>query len=190
MPGFRDISFANRSWQRWLPFLVCTLALYLSTPWVRRLNDQLVKLIGPWAVLWLALGLAGLGLCWAAAWLVFSRPNGLLGRWIGLAAVAVGSCLFLLYTRAVPAETIHLVEYGFLAWPALLAVSKGPAGLRTYLLAWALVALAGIGDEFFQWLLPNRVGEWRDAAMNAAAGGLGLVFMGLVMRLRHIGRES
>jgi hypothetical protein len=44
----------------------------------------------------------------------------------------------------------------------------------------ALVALAGLGDETIQWLLPDRHFGVLDLAINSVAGLLALVFIGFV----------
>jgi len=80
----------------------------------------------------------------------------------------------------VPAETIHLIEYGILVWSAMLATSARFSKGKAYLLALGLISLAGAGDEVIQWLLLNRVGEIRDVLINISAGGIGLGFLGLV----------
>ena len=37
----------------------------------------------------------------------------------------------------------------------------------------AICLVVSGGDELFQWVLPDRVGDWRDVAMNIAACLLG-----------------
>jgi len=168
----------------WGSFLAYLAAIYLSTPWIRTLNNLLVRHIGARIILWLALILSGLTLAGIGLWLALKRPSHLISRWLGLAGVALGSAGFVIYTQAVPVETIHLIEYGLLAWPALLVARTKSEGLRAYLLAWILVALGGTGDEALQLLLPDRVGDVRDILLNAGAGGLGLGLLGWVLRLK------
>ncbi|MBW1713392.1 MAG: hypothetical protein JRJ59_09630, partial [Deltaproteobacteria bacterium] len=43
----------------WGWFLAYLAAIYLSTPWIRTLNNLLVKNLGTMVVLWLALLLSG-----------------------------------------------------------------------------------------------------------------------------------
>jgi len=169
---------------QWLPFGGGVAIIYLTTPWVRAINDYLVSLAGPWVVLWLALALAGGGVVAVAAWLRISRPQRLAGRCLALGGVGAGSGLFVLATRSVPAETIHLIEYGLLAWPAVYAASRRREGGQVYLRAWAAVIVVGVGDEILQGFLPNRVCDLRDMIFNALAGGLGLAMLGLVLRYR------
>jgi VanZ family protein len=48
--------------------------------------------------------------------------------------------------------------------------------LRTIVISSILVFIIGLVDEFIQWLLPNRVGDLRDVAMNTIGGLLGIWF--------------
>jgi VanZ family protein len=97
-------------------------------------------------------------------------------RWLGLAVLFMSASGFVLKTRIVPAETIHLIEYGILVWSAMLAASAKFSKGKAYLLALGLISLAGARDEVIQWLLPNRVGEIRDVLINISDRGMGWVF--------------
>jgi len=69
-------------------------------------------------------------------------------------------------------ERIHLIEYGILGSMVLKTVKE-----RTWKqvgFAFGFVSLIGCGDEFIQWLLPSRVGDFRDIIMNIVGGGLGI----------------
>ena len=67
-----------------------------------------------------------------------------------------------------PEERVHFLEYGVLGFLVLQASGRRMA------LSLAFVVLVGAGDEFIQLLLPSRVGDMRDVAMNAIGGALGL----------------
>lgn len=72
-------------------------------------------------------------------------------------------------------EKVHLVQYGLLAillYRPLRALGN-PAMAGFTLLG---VTLGGIAEEWIQWLVPLRVGEATDVALNLYAGLLGLVF--------------
>lgn len=107
----------------------------------------------------LALGVLG-GL---AVWLYAEQgPRGLLHLlWL----LPVGALLEL--SQQTLEERIHIPLFGVLGF---LAARLWPPG-RAILLG---LGVAG-GDELLQAWLPDRVGEWRDAAVNGAAVLIGLV---------------
>jgi len=75
-----------------------------------------------------------------------------------------------------PAERLHLIEYGvlaFLIYRALILDLKKP---WAYGGAFILTSLIGWGDEGIQYLLPNRYYEFRDVCLNSASAALGLFF--------------
>ena len=95
------------------------------------------------------------------AWMARRRSKKVL--WHGLWLVAV----MLVITQLVPnaTEWIHFILFGLFGlfttrlWSAAAAVA-------------ICLAVSG-GDELFQWVLPDRVGDLRDVAMNIAACLLG-----------------
>jgi hypothetical protein len=71
-----------------------------------------------------------------------------------------------------PIGRVHLVEYGLLA---ILVLRALPAGVGRYPAAFASAAAVGLLDETVQHFLPNRVFDWYDVGLNAAAALLGLL---------------
>ncbi len=72
-------------------------------------------------------------------------------------------------------ERVHFVEYGlltFLFYRAWRSIGD-PAIIILPVLAGVLV---GSVEEWFQWFIPNRVGEARDVLLNLAAVACGLLF--------------
>jgi hypothetical protein len=71
-------------------------------------------------------------------------------------------------------ERFHFVEYGFIA--LLFYRAWFPAGDGSVLILAVLSAmLVGIGEEWLQWFIPARVGEFRDVVLNFWAIGCGLL---------------
>ncbi|OGM65431.1 hypothetical protein A2893_01605 [Candidatus Woesebacteria bacterium RIFCSPLOWO2_01_FULL_39_25] len=72
----------------------------------------------------------------------------------------------------IPEEKMHILEYGFLG----ILVYKGyKISKHPLLRAVVFVGAIGIGDEFIQWLLPNRVGEIKDIGFNFLGGIFGIL---------------
>jgi hypothetical protein len=96
-----------------------------------------------------------------------------------LGAVVVGAGYSLLTASGVPdvdaVERVHFVEYGFITW--LFYCAFRPASDPSIvLLPIAAGVIVGTFEEWFQWFIPNRVGEARDVLLNLVAIGCGLAF--------------
>jgi len=71
-------------------------------------------------------------------------------------------------------EAFHFVEYGVLT---LLFFPFGQAGARweAYVEATLAATAVGTADEWFQWFVPGRAGEWRDVLFDLLAIACGLL---------------
>jgi len=85
-------------------------------------------------------------------------------------------------TLRLPAEKIHFVQYGLLAFLCFQAIrvdlgkpwAFGAALLLAFILGWI--------DEGIQHLLPNRYYEFRDVLLNGWSATLGLLFTYIFQR--------
>ena len=97
----------------------------------------------------------------ALAWIMRRRSGRSIwhGLWLVLAVLVI--------TQVLPnaTEWFHFILFG--AFGLLATIVWRPAAAIVICLA------VSVGDEYFQWLLPDRVGDPRDVAMNAAACLLG-----------------
>lgn len=112
-------------------------------------------------------------------------------RWLRYAVL--GSALLLMAlqifgwnrgdARTDAVERIHFVFYGLLAvlYYRTFRSRGGVAALVSTLLA---VTTVGAVDEWLQWLVPVRTGDWFDVLLNAYAGLCGLLFALAVDPLR------
>ena len=72
-------------------------------------------------------------------------------------------------------ERFHFLEYGLITF--LFYRAWRPLGDHAILVLPALAGLiVGAAEEWFQWFIPNRVGELRDVFLNLVAIGCGLLF--------------
>lgn len=99
-----------------------------------------------------------------------------------LGTLALGGAIYVvaLSRMSILQERLHLLEYGLLALIILAALRARaraggrPTGAALPLVAIALTAAAGWGDEGIQAVLPNRVYDLRDVGFNAGAGALAI----------------
>lgn len=98
-----------------------------------------------------------------------------------LATVAVAYGLTFPWLRAQHLERTHLPEYAVAAWLAWRAVAPSvPGTLWGYVAAAVLGAAIGYGDELLQKIVPGRVYDPRDIAMNALGAVLGVVVLAAI----------
>ncbi len=72
-------------------------------------------------------------------------------------------------------ERLHILEYGLLGWLAARDFSESKPLLKAACFAILFVFLIGSTDEFFQKILPYRVGELRDVITDLISGVLGII---------------
>ncbi|GAB4333106.1 MAG: hypothetical protein Kow0099_04950 [Candidatus Abyssubacteria bacterium] len=90
--------------------------------------------------------------------------------------------VYLLHRSRFPAERLHLMEYGFLAYLCWRAFRVDFTTVTSYALGFVLSSAFGLVDELVQYVLPNRYFELRDVATNIIASALGLMVASLLRR--------
>ncbi len=168
-----------------LPALLLALLNVLVAPFMGRVRDWLSESLGSVFVTGLAAVLV-LTLITALAIAIARIRHHRGWRYAGLVVVVVLVAVqtFLLgrdidnpalALKVNMVEKVHLVQYGLLAILLYrpLRTLGNPAMAGFTLLG---VTLGGIAEEWMQWLVPLRVGEATDVALNVYAGLLGLVF--------------
>ena len=82
-----------------------------------------------------------------------------------------------LVTIQIPAEKVHFIEYGFLAYLVIKAISLDVQKLIAYGYALFLISIIGWIDEGIQYILPNRYYSINDVILNSISGALVLLLM-------------
>ena len=96
-------------------------------------------------------------------------------RYLRLALGLGGGVAYIRTTQLFFTETFHFIEYGVLA--ALFYRAWLPLADRsTFVLPLLACAIVGSMDEWFQWFIPIRAGEARNAWINIIAAVCGLLF--------------
>ena len=86
------------------------------------------------------------------------------GLWVGTGQIEVDVV-----------ERFHFVEYGLVAF-MFYRVWRTAGDVSVLVLPMLAGVTVGVMDEWFQWFIPNRVGELHDVALNLVAVGCGLMF--------------
>jgi hypothetical protein len=99
-----------------------------------------------------------------------------------LGAVGVGAAYSLATASGTPdvdaVERVHFLEYGLISFLFYRAWRAGSDVSDVSIVALPIAAgvIVGTLEEWFQWFIPNRVGEVRDVLLNLVAIGCGLAF--------------
>jgi hypothetical protein len=177
--------------RRWLAFGAYVAVVFGTVPLTRQVLLALrnTDLLGATVTGSYALAVASV-----VHYVLFNRR---LPDWIAFAVVAALLCVVtvLLLGLAIPEERVHFLQYGAMALLARNALARGTDGnahaARNLLLGVALTSTLGLLEECLQGLVPQRVFDWRDVAMNAAAALTTLLLDELLhdrLRLRRGGR--
>lgn len=178
-----------------LPPVLCAALFVLMAPFVAELQDALKESFGRRYLGWLALALALAGLTAFGAAVVRIREHRAL-RYT-LLAVAAGMIAWQVATWGIGqaevdvVERVHLVQFGLLGALFERAFRARHRDALLPVLTLLAVGLAGLADEWVQWLTPVRVGDGRDVLLNLWAGGVGyLVGVALSAERGRLARPS
>ncbi len=153
---------------RWLAWAVWVGLIFATAPVGNSLQAWLRTLVGDGVFRLLLLGLLLTAV--GAAGVVALRRSGTLDRnrlgWCLTIAAVTGAFVWRLRVLTEPA---HLVLYGTLSAITYWALSSRIRDPGIYLAATALVAIVGILEEAFQWLLPKRYWDLHDIGLNVTA---------------------
>ena len=168
--------------KRWALFLAYVAFLYASLPWAPTLWNKIIAFLGK----------TGKDLPFILLALVFvilnavvyqqKKRRSLLSVFIIL---VVFSLLWLIIKKLeYPAEKVHTLEYGLLAFIIYHSLNKEQPKWAIYLKILLIGCVVGAIDEGIQYFLPNRVCDIRDVLLNAASVSLGEA---VLYSLRHAG---
>ncbi len=145
------------------------------TRWIQEDVDRSLLVIVPTILFW---GAAAAFVVWVVRSARRLRRKNWIAMALGLLWAAVQATAL---ARGRPEESalerMHLVLYGVVALLLYRAfVRGGRSALAAAFSAAVLTSLVGVADEFVQWLVWTRVGDFYDCLLNASAGGCGVVF--------------
>lgn len=118
-----------------------------------------------------------------AVYMIRHRPEFGFFRFLLLAALLFVYGYLLKYHCKFPAERLHLIEYGLLAYLLYRALWLDLPRAPAYVLGFLISSAFGFLDEVIQHILPNRVFELRDIATNVIASALGLLAVSACLRI-------
>ena len=105
-------------------------------------------------------------------------------RFAAIAAAFAGAGAYAMATATGNAdvdavERFHFVEYGLVTF-LFYRVWHDRGSAEALVLPFVATMITGLLDEWMQWFVPGRVGEFHDVLLNAAAAACGLAFSAAV----------
>lgn len=165
--------------RRYAPAVAVALLFILWSPFIGEIRNA-ISLAFPGQFVAILSVMVGAGLVAAAAGAVVRIRERRLARY-GAVALAVLLAVWygLTFRTGTPeidaVERFHFLEYGLVGF--LFYRASKPAGDPSIFVATLLWgALAGTCEEWVQWLVPRRVGEGRDVALDLYAVACGVIF--------------
>ena len=153
--------------------------LVLSAPFVGQIRSAIrAQFPGRFVLIVGAIIAAGLGI--ALAWAFFRIRDRRAARYAAIASAVAIAVIYSTVTanpnpEANVVERFHFLQYGLITF--LFYRAWRPLGDAAILLFPMLAGLiVGTAEEWWQWFIPNRVGEMKDVLLNLVAIGTGLLF--------------
>jgi len=173
----RTAPFGGVRWQRAAAW-IASLAIVFCSPLIGDLRLALLQAfprhyVAIISTAVMAGGVLLLGLCLRVITTERPRRIGLLG----LAAVLAAWSFAALRSgnaNVDAVEAFHFVEYGVLT-VLFFPVWQPGARWEAYVEATLATTVVGVADEWFQWFVPGRAGEWHDVLFDLLATASGLL---------------
>ena len=181
-----SLLIACENWREWIFLIIYTLLILITLPLMPLLLKIYYKNLSfPLSsVCYIISSIAFLAII---GYLAFIRKEYRISVYVWFFVLSFVYAL-LIFRQKLPAEKFHFFEYGLFSYFSHNAVEKNDIITRllkfknSYLIAFILILVISLIDEFIQHLLPNRVGELSDVFLNITSGILGLMIIGLVLR--------
>lgn len=159
-------------YRSWLWVVLCSIAIFLIVPLARTIQQFVSNNWGRVTFIYFVLGVLATGFVGLLYFLIFKRKLRSPSNYIWLFIVAGLYAYFSLKLREAPEEAVHFLEYGLLGFFLFRALSHQVKDKSIYFTATLFALLIGIFDEIFQWMIPQRYWDFRDAGLNCLSGGL------------------
>ena len=160
--------------KRWVILIAYSCIILFTLSIVRMVRDVTVDYLGPRGFTWIIWSLFALCGIFLGIWLIrktiYRSPTRLL-----IILCTAGAYVFTISRLELAVERLHYIEYGIVAILALRVFMLSHQNAGAVILSLLYVFDLGLLDEFIQWILPMRVGEFRDVGINLTAGLFALI---------------
>lgn len=149
----------------WSGVILYYALILASVPLLRKIQTLVSGSVGRSAFGFLVLGSLGIFF----TWLMIKQRARSYPWLIGILLVYL---FFTLKLWPHPEEAVHFIEYGVLSFLVYRALKNHLQDITLYFTSSLVVMALGIGDEVFQWVVPDRYWDFRDVGLNLVAAFL------------------
>ena len=155
----------------WIPVIFWTAAIYGTVYVARPISNMLLKKT-PLGIL---INIALLAILMMLGFIIIKKIQ--IRKPSSYILLSIIGLCYLIGLRMfwIPAEKIHFLEYGLLAFLIFRALAFDRPPWQAYAAALILTILIGWGDECLQSITPGRYYQFPDVMLNAASGVLELL---------------
>lgn len=153
--------------------ILYVLFIFFTIPFARAFQQFIYDHYGKSSFGYIVLGGITLCLIGGVFYLIKGADSGVSPKnyvWLAGVAGLYIYCTLQLWKR--PEETIHFLEYGLLSFLFYRALRHHVRDVTIYFTVSFVVLFVGTIDEVIQWVVPTRVGDFRDVWLNFLAGAL------------------
>lgn len=181
-----SLLIACKNWRAWIFLIIYTLLILITLPLMPLLLKIYYKNLS-FPLSSVCYIISSVVFLTIIGYLAFIRKEYRISVYVWFFVLSFVYAL-LIFRQRLPAEKFHFFEYGLFSYFSHNAVEKNDIAARllkfknSYLIAFILILVISLIDEFIQHLLPNRVGELSDVFLNIISGIMGLMIIGLVLR--------
>ena len=181
-------------WTSWLYVAVWSLAIFITIPFARTIQETVYILWGREVFLYAVVMALLFVVTVAMLRLRRVRRRVIVSGYLWLGMIAALTIYSASHMNISPEEAVHFLEYGALGVLVFRALSHRFRDLGVYALAVLIGTLIGAADEIVQWIVPRRFFAFADIRLNAYAVVLAQAALALGIRPpyieRRVGRSS
>lgn len=166
----------------WLWVIVCISAIYSTIPVARSMQKFIYAHLGPEFFTYSVIAAITAGLLIICYLLITKLKVKNTSQYIWLIICGIILIYYTIKLRKYPEEAVHLIEYGVLSFFVFRALSYKIRDWTVYVTTVLIVSLAGTVDELIQWIIPSRVGHYKDVQLNAISGFIGILIISMGVR--------
>jgi hypothetical protein len=164
-----------RSINPWLAVALWIGLIFVSIPLVRNLREEIIKIIPARAIGYAVMVVVVIVVAAALAHLKRSRAQVGVSDVAWLSGVSIVVIWWTWRLMGAPEEAVHFLEYGVLGILLYRALDHRVADWTVFVAATLAGTVVGTVDEIVQWLVPNRIFDFRDIVLNSGAVALSQV---------------
>lgn len=173
----------------WLWVILCSISIFLIVPVAQAIQKFVSKYLGQRFFIYFVLLVLVLAFICLLYFLIFRLKVRSASNYVWLSIVTGFYAYFTLQLIRAPAEATHFLEYGLLGFFLFRALSYHVKDKSIYFTATLFALLIGTFDEILQWIIPQRMWDFRDVGLNCISGGLFQLAMWQVIKPKIISKK-